>query len=397
MRVVRLCSVFAPPGGIVPDDPRFDPIGGMQTHTAELTAALDELGVSQTVVTSRPPGIPRRYRIGKLGRAYRVGLPIPVVRQAYALQAAPLVYRAAERADLVHAHLGEDIAVVPIALAAARRYRVPLVLTVHSSLTHTLTVSGPRSGALKVIGGWWERAGVRQASAVITLTSRLARLLTAAGIPDARVHVIPSGVRSALFDAAKTRDRPEPSAPHALFLGRLHRQKGVDLLLRAFTEVPCGTLDLAGDGPERAQLEQLAAELGLTDRVRFLGFVPHDSVPDLLHEADVLVLPSEYEELGTAIVEAMYSGLPVVATRTGGVPELVAHGVNGLLVPPSDAIALAGALRRMLADRDLARRFGERGRARAQGFRWDALAPRVLGVYRDVIAVRGTEDSARRT
>lgn len=386
MRVVRLCSVFAPPEGCVPDDPRFDPVGGMQTHTGELTSMLDELGVSQTVVTSRPPGMPGRYRIGQRTTVHRVGLPIPAVRQGYALHAASLVYRAAAHADLVHAHLGEDLAVVPIALAAARRHRIPLVLTVHSSLTHTLTVGGPRSRALKVIGGWWERLGARQSSAVITLTSRLARLLVAAGLPDQRVHVIPSGVRSELFDAGELQRRPVSGTPRALFLGRLHRQKGVDVLLRAFTEVPEGMLELAGDGPERARLARLAADLGLADRVRFLGYVPHDSVPSLLRAVDVLVLPSEYEELGTAIVEAMYSGLPVVATRTGGVPELVEHGVNGLLVPPRDAIALAGALRLVLGDRDLARRFGERSREHARGFRWEVLARRVLGVYQDVAA-----------
>jgi glycogen(starch) synthase len=144
-------------------------------------------------------------------------------------------------------------------------------------------------------------------------------------------------------------------------------------------------LVLAGDGPERGRLERLAHELGLRSRVRFLGFVPHDRVPGLLRSSDVLVMPSRYEELGTAMVEGMYAGLPVVASDTGGVPELVEHDGSGLLVPPGQAAPLADALNRLLKDQDLSRRFGSRGRTLAQSYRWEALAGKVLDVYRGVI------------
>lgn len=391
MRVVRLCSVFGSPGDVEAGDPRFDPVGGLQTHTRELTRALDSTGVSQCVVTSRPPGGPRRERFGQRSTVARVGLPVPLFRQGYAAPSTVLVHRAAARADLIHAHLGEDVAVVPIALSAARRYGLPLVLTVHTSLTHTLTSGNLRSAVLKLLGGWWERQGTRAANAVITLTPRLSRLVTAEGIPPQRVHVIPSGVRAELFDA--TEEVAEDSAPVAdppgpvvLFLGRLHRQKGVDVLLRAFTTVPGATLVLAGDGPDRGSLERMAHELGLRSRVRFLGFVPHDRVPALLRSADVLVMPSRYEELGTAMVEGMYAGLPVVASDTGGVPELVEHDGNGLLVPPGQPAPLADAVNRLLADRELAGRFGSRGRHLARSYQWEALAGKVLDVYRGVVA-----------
>jgi glycogen(starch) synthase len=394
MRVVRLCSVFGSSGDVEAGDPRFDPVGGLQTHTGELTRALDSAGVSQCVVTSRPPGRPRREQFAQRSTVARLGLPVPLFRQGYAAPSTVLVHRVAARADLIHAHLGEDLAVVPIALSAARRYGLPLVLTVHTSLTHTLTSGNLRSTVLKHLGGWWERQGTRAADAVITLTPRLSRLVTAEGTPPERVHVIPSGVRAELFDTAeKTAEEAAGNAapswdvpgPVVLFLGRLHRQKGVDVLLRAFTSMPGATLVLAGDGPERGRLERLAHELGLRSRVRFLGFVPHDRVPGLLRSSDVLVLPSRYEELGTAMVEGMYAGLPVVASDTGGVPELVEHDGSGLLVPPGQPAPLADAMNRLLGDKGLAGRFGSRGRQLAQSYRWEALAGKVLDVYRGVI------------
>jgi glycogen synthase len=394
VRVLRLCSVFEPAAG-QRAAPRFDPVGGMQTHTGELTRALDRRGVRQLVVTTRPPGSPRRERFGGNGEVVRLGLPVPWFRQGYAWPAAWVLARAAPRVDLVHAHLGEDLAVVPLALGAARRGRCPLVLTVHASVRHTLTVTGPRSLVLKSVGGWWEQIGERRADAVIVLTPRLARLVCAAGVPQERVHVIPSGVPDGLFDAPPAAsdgsDRePDglPPRPRVLFLGRLHEQKGVDVLVRAVAALPGVQLLLAGDGPERSALRRLAARLGVGDRVRFLGFVPRGQVPALLCAADVLALPSRYEELGTAAIEGMRAGVPVVAADTGGISSTVTDGVTGLLVPPGQPEALAAAVRRVLDDRALARRLVEAARERSRDYSWAALADRVLGVYRDVLRAR---------
>lgn len=385
LRVLRLCSVFEPPDG--PAAPaRFDPVGGMQTHTGELSRALDRHGVRQVVVTTRPPGAPRRARLGAHGVVLRLGLPISPCRQAYAWPAAAAVARAAAGADLLHAHLGEDIAVVPIALAAARRHRLPLVLTVHTSVAHTLAVSGVRSALLKVLGGASERAGTRRADAVITLTPRLAGLLTDHGVPAGRVHVVPSGVPDGPFDADPGADPlDDPARPRVLFLGRLHRQKGVDVLVRAIATLPGARLVLAGDGPDRAALRRLAERCGIAGRVRFLGFVPRPQVPALLRHADVLALPSRYEELGTAVLEGLRAGVPVVASDTGGIPSILTDGVDGLLVPPGRPEALAAALHRVLSDAALARRLAERGRERARAYSWGPLAGRVLDVYASVL------------
>jgi glycosyltransferase involved in cell wall biosynthesis len=206
------------------------------------------------------------------------------------------------------------------------------------------------------------------------------------------VHVVPSGVRPDLFDTP----RPLPAAlaarlaplPRPLigFVGRLHPQKSVDVAVRALALLPGDAhLVIAGEGPDRAALERLVDSLGLRQRVTFLGLVPHDDVPAVLRACDVSVLPSRYEELGTALVEAMACGVPVVASRTGGIPDVVRDGHNGLLAAPGDAAATAAALGRLLDDPDLRRRTGECGRATARGHRWDALAGRVLDVYTTVL------------
>ncbi len=156
----------------------------MQNHTAELTRALDRRGVVQTVLTTRPPTAPYFQRLGDHARVIRLGLPIRRFRQLYAPQAAIIAPILAARSDVVHVHLGEDLAVLPIGAAAARFHRLPLVLTIHTSLRYTLAVSDLRSALLKTIGGLIERWGEHSAEAVLVITSRLHRLLLSDGVDE---------------------------------------------------------------------------------------------------------------------------------------------------------------------------------------------------------------------
>ena len=386
MNVLRLCSVFQPPASAIAGrGARFDPIGGMQTHTDELTRALDRLGVAQTVVTTRLPTVDRDQPIGMHGRIIRLGLPVPWFRQLYSWSAVGLLPRLAADADLIHAHLGEDLAVVPLAFRAARRHDLPLVLTVHTSVRHTLAVTGPRSALLAVVGGALERRGAAAAAAVIVLTPRLAELIRADGRAGP-IHVVPSGITPAgpVGDGDEDLLTGIPR-PRVVFLGRLHAQKQVDTLVRAARELPDTQVVLVGDGPERARLQRLARRLGVQARVRFLGFVPHERVAGLLRGADALALPSRYEELGTALLEGMQAGLPIVASATGGISQVVDDGRTGLLVPPGDPSALAAALRRVLTDPILATRLGNAAQRAAARYDWTDLADRVLAIYDSVL------------
>ena len=178
--------------------------------------------------------------------------------------------------------------------------------------------------------------------------------------------------------------------PASALVGRLAPQKGVRTLVEAARLLKTSGVQvlLVGDGPQRSRLEQEIRRLAVGDVVHLFGFVPHERVPAVLTHADLLVLPSLYEELGTILLEAMWVGLPIVASRTGGIPDIIDDGVTGVLVEPGDPEVLARAIDRLLADSDLARRLGEAARGRARDYDWGVLAERVLAIYQEVLAGR---------
>ena len=168
-----------------------------------------------------------------------------------------------------------------------------------------------------------------------------------------------------------------------LCIGRLVPDKDHDTLLTAFhltaAAHPEAELWLVGEGPRLAALRQLAQRLSIADRVKFIP--PREDLRPLLHQATLLVLSSRTEALPNVVLEAMAAGLPVVATRVGGVPELVDPGRTGWLVDPEDAPGLAAALNQALADPEAAQTLGRAGRARAlQDFSLETMAQRYEAV-----------------
>ncbi len=393
MRVLRLASVFeAPRCAARPAGAKLDAIGGMQSHTGALTRALDELGVQQDVITAARAGEAARERLGRTSRVHRVGLPVSWGRQCWSAPAAALAPWLGRDRDLVHAHLGEDIAVLALAEAVARLHGLPLVVTVHTSVRHTLVASDARSRRVKRWGGALEGRAMERAAAVITLTERLRVLAIEDGADPAAVHVIPSGVRPAQWAARGPDPFPGLARPRVLFVGRLAFQKGVITLVEAAARMrEAAEVVLVGDGPDRAAVERRIAELGLQDRVTLTGSLRHAEIPGVLRHGDVLVLPSTYEELGSVLVEGMRAGLPIVGSATGGIPEVVREGETGLLCPPGDPAAFATAIDKLLADPGRRARMGAAARERARRYSWDRLAPQVLEVYRAVLA-SGADD-----
>jgi glycogen synthase len=389
LRVLRLCSVFEPPdSAIAGRGARFDPIGGMQDHTSALTRRLARRGVTQVVLTTRPPTAPWRRRLDARADVVRVGLPVRRARQLWALPAAALAPLLARRADLVHAHLGEDLAVLPLALLAARRRGLPVVVTVHASPAHTVGVRDLRTALVVVLGGPIERWAQRRAAATIVLTERLAALVAPVAGRE-RVRVMRRGVdRSAFADPGPDPFPELTGRPRVVFLGRLARSKGVDTLVAAAARLrtPGTQVVLVGDGPARAEVEAASRRLGVDGRVHVTGFVPHHRTPAVLASADLLVLPSTYEELGTVLVEALQVGLPAVASDAGGIPEVVEHGRNGLLVAPGDPAALAAAIDTVLGDPEGAARMSAAARERAPDYDWETVADEVRALYDEVVA-----------
>ena len=178
-----------------------------------------------------------------------------------------------------------------------------------------------------------------------------------------KLHIVHCGIDPARYDPA-----PRQGPPHLTFVGRLAAVKGVPVLLEALSflkgELPGLRVTLIGDGPERARLEQDAADLGLRDVVDFAGYRSQSEVARALKVTDALVLPSFAEGVPVVLMEAMAAGRPVITTGVAGVSELVEHGKSGFLVPPGDAQRLAQAIRAVLADPDRRVEMGRAGRTR---------------------------------
>jgi glycosyltransferase involved in cell wall biosynthesis len=194
----------------------------------------------------------------------------------------------------------------------------------------------------------------------VTLGERSARTVAElSGVSRERIRTIPSGVPDLPLEPLS---RPT-DGPVIGSLGRVERQKGFDILVRALPELPDVTVVVVGDGSEREQLVGLADSLGVSDRITFTGW--SDRARRHLTTFDLYVQPSRLEAQGLGIAEAMLAELPVVAAAVGGIPDVVVHGHTGLVVPPEDPPALAAAIRELLADPARMSEMGRRGRERA--------------------------------
>ena len=218
------------------------------------------------------------------------------------------------------------------------------------------------------------------------------QLCRAFGVPPRKVQVVHNSIPWQQFDgsssqALKTALSGGTGRPIVLTVARLDQQKGHTVLFRAIRQVPDAILVLAGDGPEKAVLEAQAQALGIHDRTVFLGY--RSDIPDLLASCDLFVLPSIYEGLPLAVLEAMAAERAVVASAVGGIPEAVLDGETGFLVPPRDPAALAGAIRTLLANPLLARRMGAAGRARVQrSFSAAMMVQRTTRIYEELVERR---------
>jgi len=181
----------------------------------------------------------------------------------------------------------------------------------------------------------------------------------------------------------------DSASPIVGTVGRLAEQKGLSYFLRMaallLPDFPAARFVVVGHGPQRDELAALARDLGIADRVVFTGF--RDDVPELVSTFDLFVLASVYEPFGLVLAEAMALERPVVASRVGGIPEVVADGESGLLVPPRDPSALAEAAARLLRDEALARRMGQAGRQRVLAqFTVEAMTSKTMALYEEILA-----------
>ncbi|MCZ4495554.1 MAG: glycosyl transferase family 1 [Thermoleophilia bacterium] len=327
---------------------------------------LRAAGMQVEIVGPRQPGLAGFNAVGLSGdggivanakrRPWR--LPLLLWNMAWAIRHAA---RRSGGADVVHANW---LLTAPLAAFAGK----PVVLTLHGSGTAGrfddlgLAARHPR------LFRWL----IRRAAVVTAVSAPLADAARAAGARH--VVEIPHGVE---VPRARTRGNEEDSSgePIVLVAGRLSPEKGVAVLAAAWPKVHGARLSVAGDGSERHLLAPIADELH--------GFVTHGRLQELYAAADLMVMPSLSEGFGVTALEAMAAGIPVVASRVGGLAGLVEHEVTGLLVPPSDPEALAAALQRLIDDSNLRKTLGAAARRRAADrYGWQ----RVVTLWRDAYA-----------
>ncbi len=278
---------------------------------------------------------------------------------------------------------------------------VPHVMTAHS-LEPLRPWKAEQLGGGYALSSWAERTAIESADAVIAVSGAMREDILACypALDPARVHVVHNGIDTALYrpdhgTEALVRAGIDPDRPYVLFVGRITRQKGVPHLLRAVRDIdPRAQVVLCAGAPDTPEIDREFRELyeelsGVRDGVHWIPkMLPRPEVIQLLTHAAVFVCPSVYEPLGIVNLEAMACGTPVVASRVGGIPEVVDHGRTGLLVDVDGDFeaGLARAIDSVLADPDAARALGEAGRVRAVGeFGWDAVARRTVALYAEIL------------
>ncbi|NOY45290.1 MAG: glycosyltransferase family 4 protein [Deltaproteobacteria bacterium] len=275
--------------------------------------------------------------------------------------------------DLIDAHF-----VYPDGYAAVRlgrRFGVPVVVSARGTDVNLY----PDLRGIGAQVGWT----LQHAHALVAVSRGLRERMIVLGADPARCHLVPNGVD---LDRFSTRERPTAEPPRLLTACNLVPGKGVDVVVRAVAGLgPEAELWVAGDGPERPRLEALARDLGLEGRVQFLGRVPHDEMPGLYARVHIFCLASRAEGCPNVVLEALASGVPVVATRVGGIPEWVEEGRTGFLAEPGDPEAFRAALSRALAHPWDSATI----RAALRGRTWDDVAQAVEAVFRGMVGPGG--------
>ncbi|MDI6819562.1 MAG: glycosyltransferase family 4 protein [Candidatus Hodarchaeaceae archaeon] len=363
-------------------DEFYPDTGGVPTYTWGLGEALAKLDVEPILFTHAHLGRPEEEEIGGLRVKRLNGFVAPRLDRALSFRIARDLHRDIKfgRFDIVH---GQDIysSMALQSIHSAYKCGVPSVLTCHS---------------VHKTGWFWKLIHqplvitMKIADRIIAVSNATAEFCRELGVSNRKIKVIMNGVDPSKFnpaDGSWMRTRlglgSEPLVVTAI---RLVKRKGAEHLVAAFPKVlqrvPDAKLAIAGGGSEAANLHALIKKLGIENSTFMLGTLSREQVIKLIVAADIFVLPSLMESFGLVLLEAMAAGVSIVCTRVGGVPEIVEDEINGLMVPPADADALADAILRVLDDGELAKKLRANGlRVAREKFSWEKTARETLTLY----------------
>lgn len=234
------------------------------------------------------------------------------------------------------------------------------------------------------LGGYYNLKYYRHCDHLVGNTQDICDYLKGEGWPEDRTHYLPNFVAADVAEPVALRALNLPTRARVILtVGRLHQNKAFDTLIRALVNIPDAYLVIAGEGPERENLEALATELGVRPRIRMVGW--RDDVPGLLAACDLFVCPSRHEPLGNVVIEAWAQSRPVVAAASQGPSQLIKTDMDGVLTPIDDAPAMAAAVNRVLGDAALAERIAVAGRKRYIGeFTEAQVVQRYLDFFQEI-------------
>lgn len=372
-------------------------VGGLAHVVAEISRALVKEGNEVEVITALDQGLPAT-EIDEGVVVHRVapyhGRPLNFFSWVHQLNLAMLekgveICRRSSF-DLIHVH---DWLVAYPGKGIKHIFHMPLIATIHA--TEFGRNEGLHTEEQRYIGDveWWLTFEAWK----VTCCSRYMREEVQAvfNLPSDKIAVVANGIRPKAFqiEALDPEVRIRFAAPEEkiiFFIGRLVREKGVQLLLEALPMIrkyhPGVRAIIAGRGPYEEELRRIVLVLGLDRHVTFTGYIDEDIRNQLYAHADVAVFPSLYEPFGLVALEAMAAGTPVVAGNTGGFAETVEHDINGLKAKSGSAGDLAGQVNRILADPELARRLSARGLKDVEDkFAWSSLARQYENIYQKIV------------
>jgi len=366
--------------------------GGGATYAYELANALGELGHSVDVYTQSVPwedGSPTTHPNVTVVRLTKAR-PLVVVSTLCFSIACRLWGDFAEY-DVIHGTLmpASTVAFDPPFL---RSLGVPLVLTSHGTSYDEARSVDPQRPVdylfryvFHPINVVLDAVAGRSADRIIAVSDHAReQLRDRYRFDEDRLVTIPPGIDTGRFRPMdEQHPAVDPSKESILVLSRLDPRKGIDTAVRAFARLdrPDAELLIAGTGRLESNLKQLATELGVRERVRFLGFVPDEELPVLYSSADLFVLPSDYEGFGIVFLEAMACGTPVIGTDVGGIPTAVDAGETGYLVPQGGVDELADRMNGLLDDDEQYEEMVTRAREWGESHDWSEIASRVSQVY----------------
>jgi L-malate glycosyltransferase len=365
----------------------FPRLGGAEQQALNLAAALQLRSIPVCVLTRAVAGLPHEETIRRVP-VYRAIKAYPGSRWfslTYFLSTLWFFIRRRHTYDIIHCHILQGLH-TPAALLAKALLGKRVIIKV--------AATGPGSDFFTLRSLRFAKLGIgaiiarrlNNADRIIALCNLGVREAREAGIAPDLIECIPNGVDTAYFTP-----HTAPVYMRITTVGRLDHMKGVGVLIEAFARLReqqgQAELYIIGDGPDRGSLQRLAGELGLGACVVFTG--ESTRVVDYLRQTSVFALPSLSEGLSNVVLEAMACGLPVVATRAGGTPEIITDGVNGILVAPEDPEELAHALLSVLSDRVLAIRLGDSARRTAvERFSLASVARRYADLYHTLMSPR---------